>query len=189
MVIARAARYRLRMRLRVAAVVVLAFGASACAAITGLGDYGDGKQLDEAALQATDSGDAQTSTTDGTVDDEASADGTPGDEEAMSTVDPDAAPPCGPGHCGGCCMNNVCYGGASVSTCGVSGALCIDCSNKGGACSAEGACTTPPKDAGTAPACNATKCLACAPVYQSGCCKSDNTCGCKVNIPPSTTCN
>lgn len=179
------------MRLRVASVVVLVFGASACAAITGLGEYGE-KQSNEGALEASDSSN-QDETTDGTVTtgDDAGVDANASDDAMiLPDVDIDALAVCGPGSaCKGCCMNGTCVGGQSVSTCGVGGELCVDCTSKGGACSSAGACTTPPKDAGTVAACNAMKCLACAPVYQSGCCKSDNTCGCRVNIPPSTTCN
>jgi hypothetical protein len=179
------------MRLRVASVVVLVFGASACAAITGLGEYGE--KQNEAALEAPDSSADESSTTDGTVTtgDDASQDSNASDD-AMSIPDVafDGPPVCGPGSsCKGCCMNGTCVGGQSVTTCGVGGELCVDCTSKGGACSSAGACTTPPKDAEAAAPCNATKCIACAPVYQTGCCKADNTCGCKVQIPPSNTCN
>ncbi len=36
-------------------------------------------------------------------------------------------------------MNGMCVGGKSVTTCGVGGALCTDCTGMGGACSAAGA--------------------------------------------------
>jgi hypothetical protein len=177
------------MRLRVASVLVLVFGASACGAIAGLDGYSE-KELTEASLEGPDSGDE--ATTDSTAPGDDAAEDVTSSNDAMSIpdVDIDALAACGPGSsCKGCCMNGTCVGGQSVSTCGVGGDLCVDCTSKGGACSSTGTCTTPPKDAGTVAACNATKCLACAPVYQSGCCKSDNTCGCKVNIPPSNTCN
>src|SRR5450755_375946 len=53
----------------------------------------------------------------------------------------DAAPPCGPTTCGGCCnANGFCAGGESTTTCGAGAEACQDCASKGQTCS-EGKCT------------------------------------------------
>jgi hypothetical protein len=115
-------------------------------------------------------------------------DGSPSDAESIPDVVPDAAPACTSMTCGGCCMNGTCYGGSSVNTCGKGGSTCKDCSSQG-ACSANGSCSTPPVDAGQQKSCSANQCLLCIPVYQQGCCKSDETCGCQVVIPTRGSCN
>jgi len=101
----------------------------------------------------------------------------------------EAAPPCGPSSCGGCCnANGFCAGGESTTTCGTGGEACQDCGNSGQSCS-QGTCSSvpPPMDAGTQPVCDVDECnsmFRCAPVYQSACCKTDGTCGCQIMIPP-----
>lgn len=90
------------------------------------------------------------------------------------------APACGPENCGGCCTDTGdCAGGLSKTTCGLRGARCRDCAD-GLACE-EGACVAPSDAA--APECSPAACAnTCVPVYQSACCKSDGTCGCRVNF-------
>ena len=106
----------------------------------------------------------------------------------------DAAPPCGPLNCGGCCnANGFCAGGESTATCGTGAEACQDCASKGQTC-AEGKCTSmpPPSDSGPPPACVVETCmnmLKCIPFYQGACCKADGTCGCQNNFPPVTACN
>jgi hypothetical protein len=114
--------------------------------------------------------------------------GSPDDVENIPDVAVDAAPACTSMTCGGCCMNGTCYGGSSVSTCGKGGSACKDCSSQG-ACSANGSCSTPQVDSGHQTSCSASSCLLCIPVYQQGCCKSDDTCGCQVVIPTRGSCN
>ncbi len=97
-------------------------------------------------------------------------------------------PPCSPETCSNCCSNNVCVGGQSVATCGTGGAACTDCTNMGGACGSNGACTTAVKDAAPPPACVASSCRGCDGFYQKGCCKSDDTCGCLLVWVPGSPC-
>lgn len=115
-------------------------------------------------------------------------DGSPDDVENIPDVALDVATACTAMTCGGCCMNGMCYGGNSVNTCGKGGSACKDCSSQG-ACSANGSCSTPQVDSGQQKSCNASQCLVCIPVYQQGCCKSDDTCGCQVVIPTRGSCN
>jgi hypothetical protein len=89
---------------------------------------------------------------------------------------------CGPDTCNGCCTAAGCAGGQSVGTCGVGGSACRDCSSAG-ACSSEGTCVTPVKDAGPPPMCMAANCKQCAVApIQGPCCKLDNTCGCQFTV-------
>jgi hypothetical protein len=111
-----------------------------------------------------------------------------GDAGDASSADV-AMPLCGPGNCGGCCNPaGYCAGGQSKSTCGTGGHACTDCTPAGNVCSA-GACVAPAVDAAPPPPCNPMSCfVACAPVYQTSCCKSDGTCGCQVQIPELGPC-
>jgi hypothetical protein len=143
------------------ALVVLAGTTAGCSALldwkgyTG-GDAGDG----EASAPVVDSGD------------DASEGGT--------------APKCGVGNCGGCCnADGQCTGGLSTTTCGTGGASCIDCSSTGLACSGGRCVARPTVDAGPQPACDPGNCTICIPVYQSGCCKTDMTCGFMTLVPPT----
>jgi hypothetical protein len=100
----------------------------------------------------------------------------------------DAAPPCGPDTCGGCCNSTgFCAGGGSQATCGMGGARCQDCRSTGQSCD-QGVCSS--IDSGPAPVCVISQCSnhLCAPVYQGSCCLSDGTCGCQVLIPQPGTC-
>jgi hypothetical protein len=192
------------MRVLSAIVLGCVVCVSGCGALSGLGDYesgsGDPVLSHEAGTGSSVDTDAGLASSDDTVDpsSDAGEDGpAPSDDgdtasildaSAYADVDLDAALACGPVSCGGCCMNGTCVGGASVDTCGVGGELCADCTSKGGACS-KGACTTAVPDAAPPPACKASSCGACIPVYQAGCCKSDQTCGCQVVIPTRGSCN
>ena len=178
------------------------FGAGACGALSGLSDYetgpvpdgGFGHPLDARTVTSSEGGDDMESASldDGSPGDEAgdsAADDSPAIADAdIPDVDPDAAPACGTMTCGGCCANGTCHGGASVATCGKGGGACSDCTSMG-ACSADGTCAKPVVDAGPAKTCNASQChVACIPVYQGPCCKSDETCGCQVVIPSRGSC-
>ena len=167
----------------------LMIAVSGCAAISGLGDYEDMPGAGNSALTqpgAEASSDDASPSTDLINEDDASmavsdTGAATADGGELADVNLDAPPPCGAGSCGGCCMNGSCVGGQSVTTCGIGGDLCKDCTNMGGACS-KGACTTRVVDAAPAPTCDKSKCGGCIPFYQVGCCKSDDTCGCEVSV-------
>jgi hypothetical protein len=168
------------MRLRAVSVLVFAIGISACAAISGLGPYGDGDQSSEAALQAHDADAPDSLTDDGAMVDEAGDDGSV-DPAAEAGLAADARPVCSPSSCpNGCCnAEGNCTSGASLETCGTGGETCNVCSStqvcKSGACAA-----APVVDSGPAapPACVASSCGKCG-IAQQTCCKSDHvTCGC-----------
>lgn len=108
--------------------------------------------------------------------------------ESDSGLSPDVNTTCDTTTCAGCCMSGQCYGGGSVATCGAGGVACTDCTDMGGACSSTGKCETKVADAAPPPTCTASKCTGCIPFYQTGCCKSDETCGCKVQFG-SGSCN
>jgi hypothetical protein len=171
---------------------MLVVAVTGCAAISGLGDYEEMPASGNTALLQPVGEDGASSEAGVTADDASVGDDTGTSVDPLfdageyPDVDFDAPPPCGT-TCGGCCMNGSCVGGQSVTTCGIHGDLCEDCTSMGGACSA-GACTTPVKDAGVnKPSC--TSCAPCIPVYQSACCKTDDTCGCKTNFGGSGSCN
>ena len=184
----------------------LAFSAIAvggCAAVSGLGDYKEGNG--SVALESNvgtglpdDGSDAADTVADGstgtpgdpdvaTVPDDASAPADPSEAStvyesgALPDIQYDAPPACGPSNCGGCCSNGVCVGGGSVATCGSAGRACEDCTGMGGACTNH-ACATATADAGPPKTCKASSCTGCIPFYQTGCCKSDQTCGCEVSF-------
>lgn len=179
------------MRLFVGGLVIMATGLGGCAAISGLGDYGEGTSIDpdsstsqlvkDSGPFATDGNDVPDTGT--PSDDTADPDGDPvNDAAGLADVNPDSAPACSTITCGGCCMNGECVGGQSVSTCGKGGGLCKDCSGMGGGCSTAGACI-PYVDSGPPPTCDKSKCPPCIPVYQSTCCiQPAQTCGCITNF-------
>ena len=175
------------MRFSVACLVLAAAGAtSACAAITGLDGYQSGQQSSTGADASSDAfalgDDASTEEplTDDSNDASSSSDAMSAYVDALDDLG-DAPPPCGPMTCLHCCFNGSCQGGGSVNSCGVNGAECQDCTDKGGACS-NGACTTKVVDAAPPPTCDPGKCGGCAPVWEKGCCKSDGTCGCSMDF-------
>jgi hypothetical protein len=194
------------MRALFAGVVVLAMGTGACALIAGLGDYegaaggsdsSPSRSLKDAGapLNATDdSGDPplneEAAASEDTPDSDVGSDSPfiVGADPGDAMLSPDVDTVCSTTTCPGCCSNGQCVGGQSVATCGVGGGSCKDCTSMGGACTS-GACTTKVPDAGPAKTCTTSKCSPCIPVYQSSCCKSDETCGCKTNFPPSNSCN
>ncbi len=115
--------------------------------------------------------------------------------DAGTTPQHDAAvveagpPPCSPATCGGCCSSGTCVGGLSNGTCGTGGEACKSCSGSTPSCMS-GSCEAEPVEA-SAPTCSQSVCIAttlCIPVYEVGCCKADNTCGCEIAIPPSNNC-
>jgi hypothetical protein len=112
-------------------------------------------------------------------------DGAPGGGDAGGGgADADAGKPvCSSSNCHGCCdSNGNCAGGLSNGTCGTGGENCMNCGSL--SCNA-GTCSSVAPDAGK---CTASSCLSltlCIPVYQSACCKSDGTCGCNINYPPT----
>ena len=189
------------MRALFAGVVVLSMGTGACALITGLNDY-EGHPgsdsaasrvlVDGAAVPSDDSGDPPLN--DPPTDDAAESDVASDaawviiDDSSDAALSADVNTTCDTTTCGGCCSNGQCVGGESVATCGKGGGLCTDCTSMGGACTS-GACATKAPDAGAAKTCTASKCSPCIPVYQSSCCKSDMTCGCKTNFGGSGSCN
>jgi hypothetical protein len=133
---------------------------------------------DEVLADEADNGDAETNDDADTGNDDA--------ETADAYLD--AQPACGPASCGGCCSRGQCVGGQSVATCGLGGGVCQDCTSTG-ACSTSGTCVTPSIDAGIG-TCVVSQCHnACIPVYQSSCCKSDQTCGCQVILGSKGACN
>jgi hypothetical protein len=195
------------MRVLFAGVVVLAMGTGACALIAGLGDYegaaGGGSDSSQSRI-VKDSG-VPVSTTDDSNDppligEAAASEDTPdgdvggdspfivGSDPGDAMLMPDVDTVCSTMTCPGCCDNGQCVGGQSVATCGVGGGSCKDCTSMGGACT-NGSCTTVVADAGPAKTCTISKCMACIPVYQSACCKSDETCGCKTNFGGNGQCN
>jgi hypothetical protein len=187
------------MRALFAGVVVLSMGTGACALIAGLNDYeghsGDDSSVanvikDDAPVATEDANDPPLNGEAAATDDAnepvgSDADWVITDDAALS---PDVNTTCDTTTCPGCCKNGQCVGGASVATCGGGGGLCTDCTSMGGACTS-GSCTTKPVDAGAPKTCTASKCQLCIPVYQSSCCKSDQTCGCKTNFGGNGSCN
>jgi hypothetical protein len=173
------------MRGSLAGVFLVAIGASACGLVAGIGDYSEGRDPLDSSMTKEGGGFATDPESDAAPI-EPGDDGATGDGNSL--VDPsDAALPCGPGRCGGCCINGTCAGGGSVTTCGTGGVACVDCTSMGGACSAAGACTTP-QDAAPPAMCVASACKSkCIPYVQVACCKSDQTCGCAIAI--SSACN
>lgn len=93
--------------------------------------------------------------------------------------------------CLGCCnWAGQCAGGYSAQTCGVNGETCQNCSSTGLVCANE-TCAPPSQDAGPAPMCVIASCVAlhhCIPVWQSACCRDDQTCGCEILIPATGSC-
>ncbi len=185
------------------AALLAVVGEVACAQVAGLPDYSvgastTGPESSTPVVQDDTSVDATTDNVDneapsepdaeeiGSVDDaEASASDASGD--AGPSDGSNAAPDgyaCGPDTCGGCCSSTGdCVGGQSVGTCGVGGQACKDCTTSG-AC-VEGACATPPPDAGRPPMCVMASCspsLCAGFPIQGPCCKSDQTCGCQWSV-------
>jgi hypothetical protein len=187
------------MRALFAGVVVLAMSTGACALIAGLDSYEGGpgggdssiaRVLKDGSPLIADDGDAdppgEAAATDDGGDDVLERDGSVSESDAG--LSPDVNTTCDKTTCAGCCMSGQCYGGGSVATCGAGGGSCTDCTGMGGACSSAGKCETKVADAAPPPTCSATKCTGCIPFYQTGCCKSDETCGCKVQFG-SGSCN
>ncbi len=160
-------------------LLVVAGTTSACAAVAGLDNY-------QSSRDSTTTGDASADAfamgmgDDAWADDTGSPDGSSDAPEASLDMG-DAPPVCSPSNCALCCRDGVCVGGSSVNSCGINGAACADCTDNGGACT-NGACTTKVADAAPPPACIATNCKGCAPVWETGCCKSDGTCGCAMGF-------
>ena len=195
---------------RLVVAAIFAVGVSACAAISGLGDYAEGELSGDASVQSR-KGDAAGSDVTTPPPDPTSD---PGDDVAVPPGDDDSSIPiidtsdagipdaaytdvtsvpdgyaCGVGTCGGCCTAaGDCVGGQSVTTCGVGGNLCKDCSSQG-ACGSSGSCKTPVVDSGPPPKCSASTCTnTCSGTpIQNKCCKGDNTCGCQWT--PFAPCN
>jgi hypothetical protein len=191
------------MRALFAGVVVLSMGTGACALIAGLNDYEGHSGSDSAASRVTvdgapvatdDSGDMPLNSDPPPTDDAAESDVAPdaefiiNDDSSDAALSPDVNTVCDTTSCPGCCSNGQCVGGESVATCGKGGGLCKDCTSMGGACT-NSACATKAPDAGPPKTCTASKCALCIPVYQSSCCKSDETCGCKTNFGGNGSCN
>ena len=185
-------------RLALASVL---FGVSACAAISGLGDYVEG--VEEAGAQAagqggrpSEAGASNEGATQSGGDDAApgpgEGDATTGevdaadDGAAAAVLDAsadgagggqDAAATCR-AQCGGCCdQSAVCHGGQSLATCGSGGQACQDCSTSNKVCSSAGACVASVPDAGPKP-CSVGNCTNKCPLLEAPCCKQDQTCGC-----------
>ena len=164
----------------------LVIAASGCGVLSGLGDYQEMPAADNAALtNPTPEAGTSESSIDPNID--ASEDGGADDASNgvdaldLADVDIDAPPPCGPVTCQHCCSNGACVGGQSVNSCGTAGSACNDCTHMGGACT-KGSCTSVVVDAAPPPTCNKNSCGGCIPFYQTGCCKSDQTCGCTVSF-------
>jgi hypothetical protein len=148
------------------------------------GDAGDMTRQDEGTSEGADTSPGETAPDSAANDASDVADVGNAPDVAL-----DALPDCGPSNCSNCCSNGMCVGGRSVTTCGAGGATCTDCTSKGGACGSNGACTTPAPDAAPPPACDANKCGGCDGFYEIGCCKSDQTCGCRIYWVPGSSCN
>jgi hypothetical protein len=106
-----------------------------------------------------------------------------GDGEAAAQV-------CG-SNCGGCCKaTGFCAGGQSADSCGTGGVACVDCTAGGMVCSGGACVLASTVEAGPPPPCDPNACtMRCyAFVYETGCCKSDMTCGCQVQIPTKGEC-
>jgi hypothetical protein len=190
------------MRALFAGVVVVAMSTGACALISGLNDYeghsGDADGSTTSPLTADDRG-APTDDGGGTPLNDPADTGTADvdngdgyfviDIPADAGLSPDVNTTCDTMTCSGCCQDGMCVGGQSVATCGKGGVVCKDCTRMGGACSSAGACTTKVADAAPPPACSVSKCPPCIPVYQSSCCKTDETCGCHTNFGGNGMCN
>jgi hypothetical protein len=196
-----------------AAASLTAVAVGACAGLAGLPGYSAGDDSFEQDVyvppgpDASNTGDDEASTSDegstsetreASGDDEAGddtvADGHTGDTHPVAEAGADAGGRasdaadepdvyvCEPGTCDGCCTASGCSGGQSVATCGVGGVACRDCTSQG-ACSSDGKCVAPVKDASPPPMCVATNCKQCAVApIQGPCCKLDNTCGCQFSI-------
>jgi hypothetical protein len=188
------------MRALFAGVVVLGMSTGACALIAGLDSYeggpaGGGDSSLTSVLRDGSPVISDDSSTDpppaeaGATDDGDVLDPDGSVSESDAGLSPDVNTACDKTTCAGCCMGGQCYGGGSVATCGAGGVSCTDCTDMGGACSSVGKCETKVADAAPPPTCTATKCTGCIPFYQTGCCKSDETCGCKVQIGGNGACN
>ena len=186
------------MRLLSFGFVAFVIGASGCAAISGLGDYGEGPSDEHLALTSDSSlppGDESSPA----GDDGASmvGDAGSGDDALDPSIDSgdwgdaasyvDARPPCNSQTCpNGCCdSQGQCAGGRSLDTCGTAGQTCKACGS-GQACSNGGACVTVVVDSGVTPppppVCPGS-CQKCG-IAESTCCKSDKTCGCAYPFAP-----
>jgi len=154
--------------------------------MTGNDDASDAVASDEAGDDAPTSDDGgESDATGATPDSSAPQEAGAGGQDAA----PEAAPVCSTSNCGGCCSDGQCVGGMSTATCGKGGVACHSCSGSTPVCSTStSTCVAEPMEA-SAPTCNVSSCpLDCIPVYQRACCKSDNTCGCQVDIPSIGTC-
>ena len=163
----------------VARLALTALGAAALAGMT----PGCSALLDWKGYAGGDAGDAEAATP--IVD---SSDAGKMDQDGGGASS-GSMPKCSSGNCSGCCnASGECVGGQSTATCGAGGASCIDCSPTGLVCSG-GACSAPAPEAGPPSTCDPGACAQtlCIPVWQAGCCKSDNTCGCYA-LAPKTPC-
>lgn len=196
------------MRALFASVVLLAMGMCACGLIAGLGDYEGAPGAGDSSVARVIKADAAVGSTDDATDPPLNGEAAPTDDESDAGTDSpfiavaddadtagdailtaDVNTTCDTTTCPGCCKSGQCVGGQSVATCGAGGGSCEDCTSMGGACSSAGECATKVADAAPPPTCTASKCKPCIPVYQSSCCKSDETCGCKTNFGGNGDCN
>jgi hypothetical protein len=172
----------------------IALGVSSCSLVLDWDGYTGGGLRDP---DAADEGDDDTRDARSTVDApdlDATGDAmgdAPDDVDAHVAPGIDAAPPCDPTHCGGCCTaTGFCAGGGAQTTCGTGAEACQDCSKSGQSC-VQGKCAA--SEGGPPPrVCVVSQCATvlmmgqplCAPVYETPCCLTDGTCGCQVQIPP-----
>jgi hypothetical protein len=179
------------------ALFALVVSQPACSVLLNWDGYSGGA-LDAGDDVGTDPGSDAADAADAGVDAETGGDVTDasmdvGDSRPRDDGGVDASkPPCA-SSCGGCCdPNGNCFGGRSIGTCGNAGARCTDCANAGQVCAllnaaSGGICAPPPQDSGPVTmTCTPQTCpkMLCVPFWQSACCKSDQTCGCVVVIPP-----
>ncbi len=163
----------------VAGGLTVAAGAlGGCAAILDWSGYTGERDASVDASGAGEPEDAAERDAGAMLDASDAADASDGDARPEAAA-PDGSFACSPATCGGCC------------TCGSGGVACTDCSSRGEGCSAAGQCVAPAADAAPLPMCVVSDCsvaLCPAFVYTTTCCKSDQTCGCQVQIPMKGPC-
>jgi hypothetical protein len=152
----------------------------ACAALSGLNNYGPG---DEASAFADDASlsEAPTGQEGGSPISDSGAHMDAGDASQDAVHHDAAQAACGPSNCSTCCTDAGCAPASANAACGSGGGVCDDCAAAGKVCR-NGSCVQSVQTS-----CDASMCGPC-PVPATPCCKSDGGgCGCLIVIPPVCT--
>ncbi|MGO9839034.1 MAG: hypothetical protein ACLP1X_33035 [Polyangiaceae bacterium] len=176
---------------KVSAFVVFVAPLAGCSLLLDWADYSDGLP-DSAAGQvgeAPETGEPRDTGGPGETGSESGSNETSTTPpEAGPDVADDSPPPCASA-CHGCCSaTGDCQGGESANSCGAGGQACLDCQSSGMACVSGSCAAADTADVAAPPLCEVSMCsmTLCIPAWQAPCCKSDNTCGCRVLYPPGS---